>query len=57
MIFRKTKSLTEVEEFIKKFPKGKKSYGLTVDHSGHIISCDTKDSGIIVWLKAKGLSA
>jgi len=57
MIFTKNnKSVTEAQEFIKKFPKGKKSYGLTIDSSGNIISCDTKDSNIITWLKAKGIT-
>ena len=55
MNLTKNKLVTEAQEFRKKFPKGKKSYGLTLDHNGNIISCDTTDKEILEYLSKLGL--
>jgi len=55
MNLKKNKPLTETEEFIKKFPKGKKSYGLLSSINGEIIECKTDDKKILDYVKKLGL--
>ena len=54
MILKKDKPLTELQEFIKKFPRGKKSYGLTSSVNGEIIECKTDDKEILEYCKTLG---
>jgi len=55
MILKKDKPLTELEEFIKKFPKKKgRSFGVDANFLGEILTCSTTDKEIIMWLKNNG---
>tara|TARA_R100000687_G_C6374573_1_gene129596 strand:+ start:500 stop:667 length:168 start_codon:yes stop_codon:yes gene_type:complete len=46
---------TQLKEFNKKFLNEKKSYVISSDMRGNIISIDTKDKEIIAYVKKLGL--
>jgi len=52
---QKALSETELSEFNKKFLNKKKSYVISSDMIGNIISIDTKDKEIIAYAKELGL--
>jgi hypothetical protein len=52
---QKASSGTELSEFNKKFLNKKKSYAISSDMIGNIISIDTKDKEIIAYAKELGL--
>ena len=52
---QKASSETELSEFNKKFLNKKKSYVISSDMIGNIISIDTKDKEIIAYAKELGL--
>ena len=53
---QKASSETELSEFNKKFLNKKKSYVISSDMIGNIISIDTKDKEIIAYVKKLGLA-
>ena len=57
MKLTRNNELTELEEFIAKFPTGDK-WKFTIDSTpeGKIKEVKTKDKEIIAWLKKKGFS-
>jgi len=46
---------TELTEFNKKFYNKKKSYMITSDMNGHILSIETKDKEILAHVKKLGM--
>jgi len=46
---------TELTEFNKKFYNKKKSYIISADMTGHILSIETKDKEILAHVKKLGL--
>ena len=53
---QKASSETELSEFNKKFLNKKKSYAISSDMIGNIISIDKKDKEIIAYVKKLGLA-
>jgi len=52
---QKASTETELSEFNKKFLNKKKSYVISSDMNGNIISIDTKDKEVIDYVKKIGL--
>ena len=52
----KASTETEQSEFNKKFLNKKKSYVISSDRSGNIISINTKDKEILAYAKTLGLN-
>jgi hypothetical protein len=55
MKLEKNVSATEQSEFNKKFPNKNKSYRISFDVMGNILSIDTKDKEILAYAKTLGL--